>query len=211
MSAGEDHEVEQYATEESAEHELVTALRRDPRDAETRQVYADWLEQHGFETRAKFLRIEGGAADEAEREVVLHALAAETPLDRLWRAVTSRAPLECDAVNFAYHCPKRWDALTPTRSDVVRHCSVCAKPVYFCATLDEVRARGARRECVAIDASLVRRDVASLLAAAREPDLEPMMGRIMIPADPDPRSSLPPRSPEPRKGILSRIAALFRR
>jgi uncharacterized protein (TIGR02996 family) len=201
---------ERFPTSQPQEAALVEALRADPADDATRQVYADWLEQHGFELRARFLRIECGAATEAEREVALKALAMSTPIDRLWRALASRAPLACDEVHFQFRCPKRWDSLAPTASDAIRHCGVCQKAVYFCTTLGEVRRRAAAQQCVAVDASLMRGEVSSILAELRHPTrvpISPPMGAVAH----RPPSAPPPPAPPARKGLLSRLAGLFRR
>ena len=43
---------------DKVEHDLMAAVRARPDDEHTRSVYADWLEQHGHATRAKFVRDE---------------------------------------------------------------------------------------------------------------------------------------------------------
>jgi hypothetical protein len=46
-------------------------------------------------------------------------------------------------------CPRKWEALVETSDDAVRHCSTCAKPVFFCATDEETLAHARAGDCVA--------------------------------------------------------------
>ncbi len=157
--------------DDPVERTLLATLRAEPADRATREVYADWLEQHGHGARASFLRLD---AAEPPDDAALAAVA--TPVDADWRAITSRAPI-AKCVTFTFACPRRWDALAPTATDGVRHCAGCDRPVYFCATIDEARAHGAARECVAIDAGLTR---TAAIAAYDEHDDMTMMGEVAV-------------------------------
>lgn len=144
-----------YRTADPQEGALLAALRTDPRDAETRRVYADWLEQHGLDLRAERLRAEDGVVDREQDPGIVFA--QQDPEGAPWRAIVSRAKID-RCVTFTFACPKRWDALQPTAFDDVRYCSSCDKPVYFVTSTDEAHERGARQECVAIDSGLVKRE-----------------------------------------------------
>ncbi len=158
---------EPIAVADAVEGALVTSIRREPSDLQTRRVYADWLEEHGDASRAAFLRAE---VDDATDEEV-GPLAR--PRDLAWRAVVSRAPI-ARHVDFTFECPERWDALAPTETDGVRHCATCARNVYFCASLEQARARGREGQCIAIDAGLARADA----ERAHTPPKHVMMGEV---------------------------------
>ena len=196
-----------FRADDPVERELVAGIRRRPDDADARQVYADWLEGHGHDARAAFLRAEAAAGPREQ----LHQLAR--PDDASWRAVTSRPRID-KCLAFAFECPKRWDALAPTGRDHVRHCDACAKPVYFCTSVDEARARGARHECVAIDAALAH-GVAMAAYHEGEHPPAPAPERIMMGApirDWRPPDVVPPPIPEPPpKGVVDRVRGWFRR
>jgi hypothetical protein len=81
----------------------------------------------------------------------------------------------CD-LGLELSCPKRWEALAPTRRDDVRRCHTCRKDVVFCTSLIAARAIARKGGCVAIDPSLARR--ANDLAT---PQL--IMGRFVPRAD----------------------------
>ena len=98
------------------EQQLVGAVRSG--DPAARQVYADWLEQHGFASRAAYIRDETTAA----------------PEDRSWRVVISRAKLlACNETQ----CESRWDRL-PGDHEEQRTCATCNKVVRYCETIADV-------------------------------------------------------------------------
>jgi hypothetical protein len=107
-----------------------------------RMVYADWLEEHGQTVKAEFVR--DGAHEPRHGKI-----------DRSWRAIMSRTPIE-GCVSFRFKCPKQWSALATTDSPIVRHCSTCNKDVYFCQDAYEIRHRATRGDCVAFCQSLDR-------------------------------------------------------
>jgi len=147
------------------------------RDVGSREVYADWLDDHGLQREAEFVRAQdelvqlrtSGAPrlrDERQREV--SAAAAE--LDVRWRLAVSRPAIERCAPDFAFRCPKEWGALARTADPAVRFCSQCTKPVYYAASVAEARDRAANHECVALD----------LTAARGDGDLDEPYGRTCI-------------------------------
>src|SRR5262249_44717851 len=81
-------------TDEAA---FLDALRADPLDDVTRQVYADWLEERGDE-RAALLR--------AERQYAL------TPEDRREEGRLARLSASADA-DWAFQAGMRWDVWLP--------------------------------------------------------------------------------------------------
>lgn len=105
----------------TTEAELLAAVRDAPGDDAARAVYADWLEQHGEEARAAFVRGEEVA------EIRRYCEAA-------WRALTSRARVE-DCGRDA--CPGTWDRLAPTDVERVRGCAACGRYPVYCVELEE--------------------------------------------------------------------------
>jgi uncharacterized protein (TIGR02996 family) len=106
-----------FAPSDERERELLADARTDP---DARIVYADWLEQHGFEQRAAFVR-DGtpGPVDDAT-----------------WRVHLARAEiLGCRPA-----CPARWDLLELTALDNLRICPGCRLPVFYCASMESVMA-----------------------------------------------------------------------
>ena len=131
------------------------------RDAGSRDVYADWLDDRGLQREAEFVRaqdelvqLRAPIARDRQREVS----AAAVELDPRWRLAVSRPAIERCAPEFAFRCPKDWGTLARTDDPGVRFCSSCTKPVYYAATVAEARERAANRECVALDLTAARRD-----------------------------------------------------
>ncbi|MEO8699273.1 MAG: TIGR02996 domain-containing protein [Kofleriaceae bacterium] len=202
-----------FEAEDPQEAELMGALRANPSDDATRQVYADWLEQRGYTTRATFLRLDGVAGSE---EPALRRNA--DPVDFDWRAAISNPPISRCGVRFGFECTKRWEALERTDDDAVRHCSACEKPVYFVASVEEAEVRGRARECVAIDAAVPRTTALSKWDAVQPPRQNVMkMGMVAVSQDPmpivEPVVSVPPPPPPfvEKPGLLKRVAGWFRR
>ncbi|MFO0547788.1 MAG: hypothetical protein U0271_05335 [Polyangiaceae bacterium] len=128
-------EVGRFTSGDRTEDALLDELRGAPDDPELRAVYADLLEQRREPGKLAVLRGDALGGDEAGPR---------------WRSIVAN-PRVGSCLKFALKCPKRWGDLTPTDRDGVRHCADCDKPVYFCSTVFEARARGANRQCVAID------------------------------------------------------------
>jgi uncharacterized protein (TIGR02996 family) len=144
-----------YEPGDATEAELIAALRADPLDDATREVYADWLEQHDFPLRAKLLRAETEAARPGI-ELVVRLDRLAPPGDEAWRAVASRAAVERCGIDFRFRCPKAWSELALTGDDRIRHCSTCEREVHYCTSIDEARTHGRRGRCIAIDAAVAR-------------------------------------------------------
>jgi len=139
---------------DAVESELLASIRARPSDDAVREVYADWLEQHGFALRAGLLRAETLAAQPGtDIDVRVDTLAPAA--DHAWRAITSRAPID-RCVMFKVTCPKKWSALAATSVDRVRHCAVCDRRVHYCTSVEEARAHGRQNHCIAIDAAVAR-------------------------------------------------------
>lgn len=196
-----------FVASDPREASLVDALRADPRDTDTREVYADWLEEHGFMSRAAFLRDEPGGEPEPE--------------DLGWRSIVSRAPIaSCKAPA----CPKQWDRLEPIGFDNLRECRTCwqTKAVHYCATADEARLHGIRDGACASDAALPPAEAWRAYNRGNQLIIEhelrenyqpyPVVGSNPPPPHkrrPEPEPE-PPVEDEPR-GVLSRMVGWFRR
>lgn len=136
---------------ESIEPQLLAALRDAPADEATRGVYADWLEQHGYEPLARFVR------GEAVAEIGQHC-------EWQWREITSRAKVMCTGPS----CAGRWDLMAPTEQDRVRACSECAMCPVYCLTENEARNAGLKGHPAAFDA-VRERELAKQWQRYREP------------------------------------------
>ena len=133
---------------DARERELIAAV--DEAD-EARLVYADWLEGHGDHDKAELLRLQHADVDAQPGRVSQLAAAIELP----WRARLTKLPID-NCPEFRFKCPKQWADLTPTAADGERFCGECQRTVYYCATIDEARARGGEGKCVAIDVASPR-------------------------------------------------------
>ena len=56
----------------------------------------------------------------------------------------------CSAKDLESSCPKRWDALKPAFSDMVRHCDHCKKKVYLCETDEQIKFYSSVKFCIAV-------------------------------------------------------------
>jgi uncharacterized protein (TIGR02996 family) len=170
-----------YAPSDPTEAALIAALRAQPDDGAARQVYADWLETHGDRDRAEFVRTDSAVAGDPD-----------------WRALVAR-PVVDRCLKLSFECPKRWDSLSPTAIDSVRHCADCAKPVFLVRSVSEARRRGTRNQCIAIDAALARGETLSAYDLANQDERPMLMG-----------ASIRHVEPEPPK-LLDRVKGWFRR
>lgn len=130
-----------------AEQHLLAQI--DAGEPGSREVYADWLEEHDFGRDAAFLRAQDEHFDLGTSRDVTRKLAAT--VSYRWRIRVARSPIEACSPKFDFECPKQWAALAKTDRDDVRFCDACTKPVYFCASVDQARDHAANGECVAID------------------------------------------------------------
>lgn len=129
---------------DATEQTFLVALRDNPRDEETRMVYADWLEGNGFNAKAQLLRLR------EHLDTFMHRNA--TDLD--WRAVAVRTPIDHCIQN---KCPAYWDALAAlSGTDFVRACDVCRRNVRYCGERAEVATAGWEGSPVVFDAGLDR-------------------------------------------------------
>jgi uncharacterized protein (TIGR02996 family) len=120
--------------DDKTERTLLAALDTHPSDPGVRQVYGDWLEQHGYSQLAAFVR---GSDDPS--------VVAESNL--MWRAITSRARLVCDNQG----CPGSWDRLESTDHCQVRGCRTCNECVVYCGSVNEALRAGEARLAAAFD------------------------------------------------------------
>lgn len=79
--------------------------------------------------------------------------------------------------NFAYRCPKTWEALYETNIESIRFCDQCEKNVFLSRSADEALARGAKGECIAIPIELTDQ-------AKEEMDLRSMIVGLIGPPPP---------------------------
>ena len=135
-----------------AEERLLAQI--DAGEPGSREVYADWLEEHDFGRDAAYIRAQDELVDRGIGRDATRKLAAT--VSYRWRLRIARAPIEACSPRFDFECPKQWVALARTDRDDVRFCDACTKPVYFCANVDEARDHAANGECVALDLRPVR-------------------------------------------------------
>ena len=185
-----------FIARDAHERALVDALRADPRDTATRDVYADWLEGQGEIDRARFVR--GGAAP-------------APPAGAAWRAVVSRARVrEC------WHdgCPGRWDALAATHFDNLRSCGTCDARVGYSTSLVEIQLRAARRERFVADDALDPTDVQNAVFEQRVPlgTYNPPRPELLPDyVGPPGNPPIPDRDGGSDTSVLGRFLGLFRK
>jgi uncharacterized protein (TIGR02996 family) len=162
-----------FLPRDKVEADLLRAIGEG--DQPSREVYADWLEDHGHAPEAEFVRVQQALvamAPEADDFEPCSARLRElaSTLDFRWRArvarpVIERCPTEIPRapnVVFDFRCPKEWGNLAPTEREDRRFCGACKRHVHYCRTVPEARDHAARGECVALDIRALRwsRDVA---------------------------------------------------
>jgi len=147
-----------YPPRDRREAELLRQIAA--REPASREIYADWLEEHGHGREAEFVRVQDamtGLAPEdpafAARSERLGELAKA--VDYRWRLRVARPAIEnCTRAavpRFDFKCPKEWGALEPTAKQGVRMCGACKQEVFYCASVPEARDHAAKGECVALD------------------------------------------------------------
>ena len=150
-----------FVARDATEAALLRAIG-DGDDA-SRQVYGDWLEEHGHMSEAEFIRVQQTlvamapeAPEFASRSQRLRDLARS--LDFRWRVRVARPAIErcVDAPQFDFRCPKDWGSLASTDREDVRYCNACEKRVYYCTNVPEARGHASRGECVALDLRAMR-------------------------------------------------------
>jgi uncharacterized protein (TIGR02996 family) len=155
-----------FVARSKIEAALLRELRANPQDDATLEVYADYLDEHGEPDQAALARLALRPALDDEAGATQRSLAR--PRDAMWRAVVTRPPID-RCLKFDYECPERWDRLTPTAQDDVRHCGVCNRQVVFCTSLERAYELGAQRACIAIDATMTREQACSSYDDAAHP------------------------------------------
>jgi uncharacterized protein (TIGR02996 family) len=139
---------------------FLRELLANPQDRQTRQVYADWLEERG-DPRGEFLRIEDALAALPKKDPSCKKLQARlrelrAVISPEWLAQLDRTRIENCEVRFEFQCPKRWEKLQVTDAERVRYCDSCHKNVYHCTSVEEAQEHADRGECVAVDSRVVR-------------------------------------------------------
>jgi uncharacterized protein (TIGR02996 family) len=157
-------------------------------DNETARLdYADWLDEHGRPGGA-FLRAECALSaleptDPRRAELQASLRDAGAGVDPRWVATVTRAPIENCPPEFQSRCPKRWELLSPLRSEAARG---CGQEAVFCCSIGMAQARTALGYRVGIDR--LSAHPAVLVTAARTA----LTHRVAI----DPRLARTPRDLE---------------
>jgi len=157
----------------SDEGAFIRVILADPSDPSPRLVYADWLEERGdpeSACRAEYLRIECQldglpSGDRSRRRLQARLLKLRKLVGNAWWRKLDWAKVE-NCVEFAYHCPQRWDTLLSTADEAVRHCSVCQRDVHYCGSAREAYRLAETGQCVAIDSRLAGLPLRLLQTAA---------------------------------------------
>ena len=71
------------------------------------------------------------------------------------------------AWKFKFQCPLRWSGLRTTDAPNVRTCESCLRNVYLCENEEELAARSAAGQCVA-------------LGFDRDEEGEPLLGEVIV-------------------------------
>lgn len=126
-----------------------------------RLAYAQLLDDRDPE-RAEWLRLEVALHSRATDDPAVLArfleLARRIGLD-FANALLRETIMNCGSddakrcaprVRFAFACSKRWETLTPTGSEAVRHCQQCNESVYYCHTIADAETRAHAGQCIAV-------------------------------------------------------------
>lgn len=124
------------------EHALLDRVIDEPYDRDARDIYADWLEEHGETQRAEFLR----ATDPATRRLHVDAIGSR------WRALVTHQPIARCARLYRQGCAIPWEQMEPTEQDFMRRCKTCERHVYYLDALDIVASHAG--DCVTFDLAL---------------------------------------------------------
>ncbi|MBX3232217.1 MAG: TIGR02996 domain-containing protein [Labilithrix sp.] len=172
------------------EQAFLAALLADPRDDETRLVYADWLEEHGKTAHAEFLRTQvaargkrkdGPSAAEGFAEASARLAELAPLVEVAWRARVAMAAVQAcgeqatgrpGRVAFELECTQRWDDMVPTEIEGIRRCTACRKDVAYVTTLEQAYGWAEEGGCVAVDAGISR------TAAGVDVPLASLRGRL---------------------------------
>jgi uncharacterized protein (TIGR02996 family) len=127
--------LETHERPSEAERRLIEAIASG--DPTARDVYADFLEEHGRPEFAEYLRIHDAIADGAQTPVQAapRLIELSRTIPARWRMTMSRATIRCDREG----CPAEWGALRRTEFEHVRLCTACGESVQYCDTQAELR------------------------------------------------------------------------
>lgn len=136
------------------EASLLLAIRGG--DHASREVYADWLDEHGDPRRAELLRVQertlapDSPADE-RAACTRRVRELAVVIDHDWRIAVARGRVErCDAA-----CTMDWGSLAETSHPLQRRCLQCRNLVSYCEAVP-TDAAGGRTRRVVIDATVRR-------------------------------------------------------
>lgn len=147
---------------------FLAGIRKQPDNATSRLVYADWLEEQGDPIslmKARYLRLDHEFATRPDQDregdtVVRDLRVLSGLLETQWKQDVGRFLVENCDIKWEFQCPKSWDKMTPTEDDKVRHCDACNKKVYYCGDLESLRLLVILGHCVAIDRRFTIADAA---------------------------------------------------
>ena len=172
LEAMQDRPLAPFLPRDQVEADLLRAMGEG--ELSSREVYADWIEQHGHALEAEFVRVQQALVAMAPEDDDFRRCSARlrelaSTLDFRWRARVARPVIErCPTaiprapdVVFDFQCPKEWGSLAPTEREDRRFCGACKRHVHYCSSVPEARNHAARGECVALDIGALRwsRDV----------------------------------------------------
>lgn len=126
------------------EAQLLAAILA--RDEASRDVYADWREEHGHVERAEFVRVQRGLTGAIDANLAARSreLCESPAIDLAWRRRVGRPAIEnCSAVGVT--CPMEWGGLAQTARPKYRTCEACRETVTYCETQTEASRCGHRR------------------------------------------------------------------
>ncbi len=149
---------------------LLAALAANDDEA-SRAVYADWLEQHGHENRAEFLRAQVAVSRMTPVDAAFPAATARVrelarSINVEWRMRISRPAVEDCKVAREFTCGVDWAELAPTEDPKLRTCTRCRESVHYCTTETEAIDLSREGRCVVVDFASWRSPI-SLPALAR--------------------------------------------
>ncbi len=143
------------------ERAFLDGILENPLDNAIRLIFADWLDEHDRPIEAEYLRVECQMSQFETHDIRYklkraHLVTIGKTIEREWIAMISRVHIDnCPHLeNKHSHCPKRWEALKQTESEMIRECEHCTRSVYFCTEVldvDQLRRQG---ETIVVDPRL---------------------------------------------------------
>ena len=123
-----------------------------------REVYADWLEEHGDPIRAELHRLQDKVRSHPSRDQPGHLIRLRQlaeKVDPVWRQKLSRDVID-GCPREGEDCPGDWGMLTGSRDPAVRSCARCKRTVHYCFDPDRARQLLSRTPSVPVVVDLVR-------------------------------------------------------